>query len=92
MSDNLYENKFEYGIIRRKGPRDNQTDCEADVVLIHIPSKTIKRFHGTWWDSNFEKSINEWILSFPKSKEGITIDVLNYYYTQSVMDFLDNGV
>ena len=41
---------IEYGIISRHGPRDNQTDCEADVILIHIPSGTAKRFHGTCAD------------------------------------------
>lgn len=82
------ERLLEYGVISRRGPRDNQTDCEADVVLIHIPSKTVKRFHGTFWEDKYVESLCDWVLQFPKSKKGITIDLLNYYYTCYIIDLL----
>lgn len=41
------EELWKYKIIKRGGPRDNATDCESDIVLIHVPTKTAKRFYGT---------------------------------------------
>lgn len=74
-------NLFEYGIISRRGYRDNVTDCEVDIILIHVPSGKARRFHGTWYDENYEKEMQTWIESFPKSKKGITIEKLNSAYS-----------
>ena len=79
---------IEYGVISRHGPRDNYTDCEADVILIHIPSGTAKRFHGTWWDGKYGESMCDWILTFPKSDKGVTVDSLLHYQTCNVMDLI----
>ena len=82
----VYEDKFEHGIIDREGPRENKTDCESDVILIHVPTKTVRRFHGSWWYDSFRKEINDWILSFPKSKKVIKAGDLQYCYTCDLND------
>jgi len=79
---------IKYGIISRKGPRNNITDCEADIILIHIPSGTAKRFHGTWWNNKYAESMYDWVSKFPKSKNKITVDLLLHYQTCYAMELV----
>lgn len=72
---------LEYGVISRRGPRNNITDCEVDIILIHVPTGKAKRFHGTFYDKKYAENMCKWIRGFPKSKKGLTVGRLNYYYT-----------
>lgn len=72
---------LEYGVISRRGPRNNMTDCEVDIIMIHVPTGKAKRFHGSFYEKNYVENMCKWIRSFPKSKKGITVERLNYYYT-----------
>lgn len=77
---------IEHGIISRDGPRDNQTDCEADVILIHMPSGTAKRFHETWYNTRYATSMYDWVSKFSRCKSKITVDMLLHYQTCYAMD------
>lgn len=57
------------GIISRRGPRDNRTDCEVDIILIHVPTGTVKEFNGTWYNDNFISVMKSWILQFPEGDD-----------------------
>jgi len=72
---------LEHGVISRRGPRNNITDCEVDIIMIHIPTGKAKRFHGTFYDKEYIEDLCKWIRGFPKNKKGITTERLNYYYT-----------
>lgn len=60
---------WKYRIIKRKGPRDNMTNCESDIVLINVPSKRSKRFHGTYCDDDYIKEMYNWVIQFEYEKE-----------------------
>ncbi len=59
---------IKYGVVFKSGPRGNKIDCESDIVLCHLPTWTLKRFHGTYWDSDWQPTIDAWITSHPKVK------------------------
>ena len=80
---------LEYGIISRRGPRNNKTDCETDIIMIHVPTGKIKRFHGSFYDNNYVLDMCKWIRRFPKTKKGIEIDKMNYYYSCSIYELLE---
>jgi len=58
-----------YGVISRRGPRDNRTDCEADTILIHVPSGEMARFRGTWYDDNYGARMRQWACVFGPSND-----------------------
>ncbi len=59
---------WQHGIIIKSGPRDNWTDCEADKILVHVPTGATERFRGTWWDDKYAKSMEVWAGQFPEIK------------------------
>ncbi len=77
------ENIFKHGVIQRRGYRDNMTDCESDIILIHVSSRKAKRFHGYY--PMLIPEMLEWVES--KSKGDITVDSLNSCYTCDIDDF-----
>ena len=79
---------FEYGVISRRGARDNMSDFGVEIILIHVPSSKVRKFPGTFYNHKYVESLCEWIRGFPKNKEGITIDKLNYYYTCGEVELL----
>ena len=79
---------FEYGVISRRGPRDNMTDGENDVTLIHIPTKTAKRFQGTFYDKKYVFSLYEFIIRHKKTT-GITAHELLHYLTTYLGDLTE---
>lgn len=89
---NDYNKMLEYGVINRRGPRNNQTDCEVDIILIHIPSKTVKRFNGNFYDERYEKAIYEWIIKHQKINiNDISVKDLLYFNNESLYDIYDMG-
>lgn len=82
MSDklNLIQNKNELwirGILFKPGYRHNMTDCESHIIYKHVPTNTIKEFHGTLWNPDFIEQIYIWIMQFPlKAEQDITLDAL----------------
>jgi len=79
---------FEYGVISRRGPRHNMTDCEADITLIHIPTKTAKRFQGTLYDEKYVQSQYAFIIKHKKTT-GITAHELLHYLTTYLGDLTE---
>ena len=65
------EEALEYGVVFKPGPRNNKTDCESDIVLLHVPTGEFMRFHGCYWDSAWGAIIDNWI----KSHVTVTEDV-----------------
>lgn len=87
MSEDIIGNPqemLEYGCIKRKGYRNNMTDGESDILIIHVPTKKIRRFHGTFYDTSFGISIECHIKSFPRRKDNITVEQLNHCYTMLI--------
>ena len=71
---------FKRGIISRRGPRDNMTDCENDIILIHIPSKTSHRFWGTLHDRAYRQSMIDFIMKHEEAS-GISAEELLHFTT-----------
>lgn len=80
--------EFDYGVIVKEGPRQNMTDCETDIVLIHVSTGKWKRFHGSYYDKNFEREMNFWIKSFPKTNKDISVTKLQKYYSTSTLTLI----
>ena len=57
-------NLWKYGVTFKPGPLHNFTDCEADVILTHGATGESKRFHGTFYNPNYEKGMVEWAQTF----------------------------
>ena len=70
-----YKQLFERGLITKRGPRDNMTDCENHIIMIHIKTKKKTEFHGTFWDEKFIDEIFKFVISHEKT-EGITTEDL----------------
>ncbi len=79
---------WDYGVILREGGRNNKTDCETHFYLIHIITNKIKEFHGTWYDDDFCKMVDDWVLQFPKNKNNISVEKLHYYYSVNMVSLL----
>jgi len=77
---------FKRGIISRRGPRDNMTDQETDIILIHIPSKTSRRFHGTFCDCEYIQEMYDFIMEHEETTAFTKEDLFNFV-TASICDF-----
>lgn len=79
---------WKFGIIFRNGPRNNKTDCESDIVFIHIPSKEVKRFRGSFWDSKYIDDIYEWVVKHPMENKKISVEEFRYWKEKNIVDLL----
>ena len=77
---------FKKGLIMRRGELDNHTDCENDIVIIHIPSKTGKRFHGSFWITEFREDLEKYCQGF-EDTTAFTKDELFHWMTVDLHGF-----
>jgi len=57
---------LDYGVIYREVVHANRTGRESDIVLLHIPSQTYKRFAGNYLSPEWKRTINAWVAAQEK--------------------------